>query len=460
MKLSGVKLSDSFVAKLKAGVRPGAKAGSAPAKYCIWDNACPGFGVEVTLAGGKLLVVKTCRDGVRGWHPLGRWPNLSIEDARTKAYALKDQVKRGEDPKAIVAAKKAEVEKKKLRWTVGQLCDRFIKDHIRAEVATIKGKVKVIKAGTSENGNRASTAKEHVRLIEKHIRPALGKLIAADVGTAEVASVLSKIHDATPIQANRVRSVLGKMFKRAELWGLRPAGSNPVPAQDRAKEHKRERNLSDSEIKALGKALRKAEKPKEGEDAMSPYALAAIRLSLLTGMRRGEVLGLRWDWVNLEEGTIVIPAEMHKTGGKTGKVRVVRLCAAARQLLRTLPRGVNHPYVIIGHVHGQALVNVQDPWELIRKESALVDEDPEKQAHFHDLRRTFASVAARMGYPELWIGALLGHAAGTVTAGYARVNQDPLREAVEAIGGRIAGLLDGSIDLAKEAKGMKQRSRA
>ena len=85
----------------------------------------------------------------------------------------------------------------------------------------------------------------------------------------------------------------------------------------------------------------------------------------------------------------------------------------------------------------------------------------EKNVHFHDLRRTFSSVATRLGYPELWIGALLGHSAGTVTAGYARADMqdDPLRKALEAIGGRIAGLLDGSIDLEKEAKEAKKKAK-
>jgi integrase len=71
----------------------------------------------------------------------------------------------------------------------------------------------------------------------------------------------------------------------------------------------------------------------------------------------------------------------------------------------------------------------------------------EKQVHFHDLRRTFASLATRMGYPELWIAALLGHAAGSVTAGYARadMDDDPLRKGLEAIGKRMADLLDASI---------------
>ena len=74
----------------------------------------------------------------------------------------------------------------------------------------------------------------------------------------------------------------------------------------------------------------------------------------------------------------------------------------------------------------------------------------------HALRRTFASIGARLGYPELWLAALLGHSAATVTQGYTRVDGDPLKEAVEAIGGRIAGLLSGKIKIEDEAGPRKQ----
>jgi integrase len=77
----------------------------------------------------------------------------------------------------------------------------------------------------------------------------------------------------------------------------------------------------------------------------------------------------------------------------------------------------------------------------------------------HDLRRTFASVAARLSYPELFISALLGHAAGTVTQGYARVGQDPLREAAEVIGGRITELLNGDIPKSREDSKSKSKSK-
>ena len=113
---------------------------------------------------------------------------------------------------------------------------------------------------------------------------------------------------------------------------------------------------------------------------------------------------------------------------------------------------------------GEALVNLQANWQRVRAAVSTLQEKakvPKKDrvnlsdVTIHDLRRSFASVAARMGYPELIVAALLGHSAGSVTAGYARLGADPLRDVVEAIGGRVAALLDGEVDLEAEAKATK-----
>ena len=114
---------------------------------------------------------------------------------------------------------------------------------------------------------------EATRLIEKHIRPALGKLPVATVGPADISALLYKMKG-TPVQANRTRGVLRTMFGRAEEWEYRPLGSNPVAVVKlRAPEPKRERRLTDLELKALGVVLRKSK-----ED---PTLILAVRLALL-----------------------------------------------------------------------------------------------------------------------------------------------------------------------------------
>lgn len=449
-----------------------------PKKYSVWDRACAGFGVEVTPSGTKLMVAKTCATVIdngapkqlRGWHTLGtygvsgaewvdqrtgepKFRTWKVDDYRGKAITLKGKVKDGEDPKAAVEAKKKAATAYRHRYTVNQLADRYIKDHMKATVTMVGERLVVTKVEVNPKnpGNRLSTAKEKVRLIEKFIRPAIGALPVEDVETDVINGLLQRIMEETPTQANRVRSLLSSMFKKAILWRSFTR-SNPVTVQDRAGEKKRDRKLSDQEIQTLGVALTAAQ---EG----IPYPAAAIRLALLTGMRKGEILGLQWDWIDLEAGLVTIPWEFHKTGGENQDDRVVMLCAAACAILRSLRmiKFLGNPYVI--QRKGQAaLVDLQSPWEEVRKAAKLDHKDDKKQVHFHDLRRTFSSVATRLGYSELWIGALLGHAAGTVTAGYARIDNqdDPLRKALEAIGARIAGLLDGSIDLKKEAEEAKK----
>ena len=505
MRKSGITLNDANVIGLKAR----------STHYYVWDKACPGFGVQVTPAKTKLMVAKTCVDGRRGWHTLGQYGVSGIEwedqatgeprsrkwtvdDYRLKAWALKKAVKDGEDPKAVVLAKKASnVSKREAqvaadlahsqRLTVNQLADRFIKDHICAKVTMDDTKMVVTKIGAAEDGNRLSTAKEHIRLIEKLIRPAIGSMAMEDVTTKVIDDLLQTIREKTPTQANRVHAVLSKMFVRAERWEDRPTGSNPVKKQvNPAANNKRKRNLTDKEIQDLGRALVSLDPSSQAVEEPTLRGLttlrlanlshAAISLALYTGMRKGEIQALRHEWIDYEAQEIHIPAAFHKTGKKTQEERVVLLCNAACALLKSLPRVLGNPFVIAGKGKG-ALVDLQTPWEKVRtaagldydgtwmQENAKVwkkateEERKEikkmidaKQAHFHDLRRTFSSVATRMGYPELWISALLGHSAGTVTAGYARTNmQDhPLRSAVEALGGRIAGLLDGTIDLSKE----------
>jgi len=142
----------------------------------------------------------------------------------------------------------------------------------------------------------------------------------------------------------------------------------------------------------------------------------------------------------------------------------VPLCAAAHQLLDTLPKVLGNPYVIPGYSTGEALVGLPKMWAKVQASVTTLQvkaKVPKKDlvdlsdVTIHDLRRSFASLGARLGYPNSFTGALLGHAAGTVTEGYARLGFDPLRDAVEVIGERMAALLSGSVDLTKEAEEVK-----
>jgi integrase len=129
--------------------------------------------------------------------------------------------------------------------------------------------------------------------------------------------------------------------------------------------------------------------------------------------------------VNFEKSTLDLPDS--KTGRKT-----IYLSAAAKDVLAQIVRQADNPYVICGIIEGGPLINLQKPWTRIRAMAGLED------VRMHDLRHTFASVAAMGGMSLPMIGALLGHSQPQTTARYAHLAADPLKDAVERIGQKIS----------------------
>ena len=224
-----------------------------------------------------------------------------------------------------------------------------------------------------------------------------------------------------PYQANRVLALLSKFFNWCEKHGYRPDSSNPCRHIEKFKEQRRERFLSPLELARLGEALTEA----ETNDTTSPYVIAALRLLVLTGARLSEILTLKWSYVDYENNLLRLPDS--KTGAK-----VIYVNAPALQILSDLPRLEGNPFVICGKREGARLINPQKPWRRIRKAAGLDD------VRIHDLRHSFASVAAGSGQSLPVIGALLGHTQPQTTARYAHLAADPLRAASDAIGGRIS----------------------
>jgi len=228
---------------------------------------------------------------------------------------------------------------------------------------------------------------------------------------------------APPYQANRIIAVLSKMFSFAEQRGLVPDGTNPCRRIEKYREQARDRFLTQAEIVRLGQALTQA----EDKQATSPHVIAAIRLLLFTGARLSEILTLRWEHVDLERAMLFLP------DSKTGR-KAITLNTPACDVLRSMPRLEGNPWVIAGHKHGEHLVNMQKPWRAIRKSAALED------VRIHDLRHTFASIAAASGASLPIIGKLLGHGQAATTERYAHLGADPVRMAGEQVGSRLAAV--------------------
>jgi len=361
-----------------------------------WDQgtgAVSGFHARRQKGDAITYMLKYHVGGRARWHTIGRHgPPWTPDTARKEARRLLGLVAGGGDPAGVKAAVKAAP-------TLADLAARFLAEHAEAK-------------------RKASTTKEYRRLIENLILPALGKHKVAEVTRADVA----RFHHSrrgTPIEANRALALLSTLFNWAERVGERPDGSNPCRHVERFPQRPRERFLSADELARLGEALAAWEG--------SPIAVAAIKLLVFTGARLGEILGLEWDWVNMERGEARLPDS--KTGAKT-----LHLPAPALEVLVGLPRIEGVPYVL-GAKRGTTFV--EEPWRRIRGAARLDD------VRLHDLRHSFASVAVAGGMGLPIIGKMLGHTQAQTTQRYAHLASDPVKAAAATVAGKIAKAMQG-----------------
>jgi integrase len=160
------------------------------------------------------------------------------------------------------------------------------------------------------------------------------------------------------------------------------------------------------------------------------FAALAIRLLILTGARLNEIMTLQWAHVDLQRAFLFLP------DSKTGK-KPLRLSAPAIALLEQAPRVDGNPFVIVGFVEGSHLVNLQKPWRSVRDLAGLPD------VRIHDLRHTFASMAAASGASFPMIGKLLGHSQPQTTARYAHLADDPIQKLNDDVGTAISNAMRG-----------------
>ncbi|MDH3195215.1 MAG: site-specific integrase, partial [Hyphomicrobiales bacterium] len=354
----------------------------------LWDDELSGFGLKVTPAGRKVYLVQYRLGGRKGRVrrvTIGIQGRITPEQARIEAKRLLGQVAAGEDPADLKQQKNGQP-------TLGELVDVFLSEYVDAKL-------------------KASTAEIYRRLYRDYLPATLCRRFAADVSRPDIARLHVSMRD-KPYQANRVLALLSKFFNWCEKHGYRPDGSNPCRHIEKYKEQRRERFLSPLELARLGDALAQA----EANETTSPYVIAALRLLVLTGARLSEILTLQWSFIDFDNTLLRLPDS--KTGAKT-----IYLNAPALQILTDLPRLEGNPFVICGKREGARLINLQKPWRRIRKAAGLDD------VRIHDLRHSFASVAAGSGQSLPVIGALLGHTQPGTTARYAHLAADPLRAA-------------------------------
>ena len=397
------------------------KVGVKVRETLTWDRELRGFGVQVMPSGLKSFVIQYRNaEGRHRRTVIGRYGLMTVEQARLIAHEKLVAVSKGVDPAAEQA-------KETGSQTVAEICDWYLDE---AKDGRILGRRRrPIKAST--------LAMDHSR-VDSHIRPLLGSRrvkaltlrdiegMQADIARGKTAKARAGSRGGATTGgegvAARTISTLHAIFEHAVRHGL--IADNPARGVRRLASTPRERRLSTSEISALGRAMR--ELAAESEHATG---LAAIRLLLLTGFRRLEGLALQHCWFDGEARCIRFPDT--KSGAQ---IRVIG--QAACDLIDSQAARKGSPYVFPADWGDGHFIGVVRVLDRVCAHAALDGVTP------HVLRHTFASVAGDLGFSELTIAALLGHAARGVTQRYVHIDE-ALRVAADRVAGETARLLDG-----------------
>jgi integrase len=382
-----------------------------------WDDELKGFGLRVWPSGRKVYMVMSRVKGRLRRITIGPHGPVTPEQARIRAHEILSEAKAGRDPaKELDQARKAP--------TMKGLGERFLKEHVAVRC-------------------KPSTQAEYKRSVELFINPKIGTRKVTDIERQDIAELHHGLNH-IPYQANRTLGVLSKMFNLAEVWGLRPDGSNPCLHVKKYVEEKRGRFLSPEEFAALGKVLREVEQ--DGSETQS--AVNAIRLLMLTGCRLSEITTLKWDYVDIKARELRLPDS--KTGAK-----VVHFGKTAVDVLSSIMKLDDNPYVITGtKMVGSRLTDLQHPWRRIRTKAGL------DNVRIHDLRHSYASGALALGEGLTMIGKLLGHTQVQTTARYAHLANDPVKSAAGRVSDTIGAAMLGKEKPPKSTERPKKRISA
>jgi integrase len=264
---------------------------------------------------------------------------------------------------------------------------------------------------------RKRSASDDRRRIERYILPRWNKAKVESITRAEVANLHHKIGQRVPYEANRVLALIRKMLNCARQWGfVGETYVNPASGIPLHPEKSRDRWVTQQELPRLAKAI---------DEEPNVYARAALWLYLLTGVRKNELLGARWDDIDWDR------KELRLSETKAGRVHYVPLSEPAIATLKTLPHEETNPYILPGARKGQHLVNISKPWLRVRKAAGVED------VRLHDLRRTVGSWLAQAGNDLHLIGKVLNHSNLATSAVYARFSQDVVHQALEDHGKRL-----------------------
>ncbi len=363
----------------RVSVAPPAPAGQG--YYLLRDGELLGFCVRITERGVKTFVLETKIYGKIKRIFIERWPGMTVEAARKRAYELRAAVRAGQDPTA---------KPKHPGLTLGELRDVFYEQHARLK--------------------RRSWPQD-----ERRINVHFGDLLTHPLEALSV-DLLTRRHmqigeHSGPIEANRAIELLKAMFARAIRWEMFHL-PNPAAKVERFPETARRRYLSPAELDRVLDAL-------EGEG--DPFWKAYFKLLLFIGCRRSELLGSKWEDVDTEQRTITF------RDTKTATIDTKPIGPEALGILLALPSHGSSEWLFPSHAASGHLEEPKKAWRRIRKAAGVPD------VTTHDLRRTFATTLAGMGYSLHLISRSLGHRSLASAKPYAHLDDAEARRAREAL---------------------------
>lgn len=375
----------------------------------LWDAKLRGFGLRIHPSGTKTFILKKrTAAGRQVKVTIGRFGELTVDQARDRAIELTTDLIKGNDPAA------AKRDARRIP-RFDEFARRYLSEHCEVQ-------------------NKPSTLRNNRSAIETILIPRFGAKPVTEITNDDVLKLRNGMKH-KPYRANRTIALLRHMMNWAEQLGYRPRHTNPCPKGSMLAEKKRNRFLSEEELLRLAKVLDTEETEWRRTMPNFAYKLSvvfAIRLLVLTGARLSEILTLKWEDVDFKQRMIWLKDS--KTGAKP-----IYLSDQAIEVLRMIPRKIEeigekkvpNPYVIVGQKKGTCLTNLEKPWRRIREAAGIRD------VRLHDLRHTYASYGMASGLGLPIVGALLGHKSPTTTHRYAHLGNSPARAAAADIGNAL-----------------------